>query len=79
VINIETDGPRPLFARLAFLVRRSWLAPRSWVSVSLWFGGLHRRRRKARSCRDGTLVLRREDGEFRVVRPGAELSWRAAS
>jgi hypothetical protein len=30
-------------------------------------------------CRDGTLVLRREDGEFRVVRPGALGSWRAVS
>lgn len=30
-------------------------------------------------CRDGTLVLRREDGEFRVVRPGALRGWHAAS
>jgi hypothetical protein len=30
-------------------------------------------------CRDGTLVLRREDGEFRVLRPGAWQSWHAAS
>jgi hypothetical protein len=30
-------------------------------------------------CRDGTLVLRREDGELRVLRTGALRSWRAAS
>ena len=30
-------------------------------------------------CRDGSLVLRREGGEFRVVRPGASLGWHAAS
>ena len=28
-------------------------------------------------CRDGTLVLRRQDGEFRVMRPGASHGWHA--
>jgi hypothetical protein len=30
-------------------------------------------------CHDGTLVLKGEDGEVRVVRPGASHSWRAVS
>jgi hypothetical protein len=52
----------------AFVITFSWLPPSEEDNATV-----------VKVCRDGTLVLKREDGEFRVLRPGAWHGWRAAS
>jgi hypothetical protein len=60
-------APLVFIAGLIFVLLLSWLPPSTETSTVI------------KGCRDGTLVLKRDDGEFRIVRPGAQSSWRAAS
>jgi hypothetical protein len=52
----------------AFMLASSWPSPSEDEAATV-----------VKVCHDGTLVLKREDGEFRLVRPGALRGWRAAS
>lgn len=72
-------------AAVARLVDKPWAFPLAMVAiVGAFVAAMHvfppaadEVRTVVKVCRDGTLVLRTHDGEFRVMRPGAWASWPA--
>jgi hypothetical protein len=71
-------------AAVARLVDKPWAIPVFMIAVfGVFLAAMHafppaaETRTVVKVCRDGTLILRTNDGEFRVVRPGASGSWPA--
>jgi len=71
-------------AAVAKLVDKPWALPLALMAIfTAFLAAMHafppaaETRTVIKVCRDGTLILRTNDGEFRAIRPGMWASWPA--